>query len=79
MTAISADGIVNMPSPHSVQETAEKFKSILETHGVDLFAVMDHSGGAEKIGLKMPPTQLLIFGSPESWYSAHAGFSECRD
>lgn len=66
MTATSANGIVNMPSHHSVQETVEKLKSILETKGIMLFAVIDHSGEAEKIGLTMPPTKLLIFGSPKA-------------
>ena len=66
MTATPANGIVDMPSRHSVQETAEKLKSILQTKGVTLFAFIDHSGEAEKVGLKMPPTKLLIFGSPKA-------------
>lgn len=66
MSATPANGIVNMPSRHSVQETAEKLKNILEAKGVTLFALIDHSGEAEKVGLKMPPTKLLIFGSPKA-------------
>jgi len=41
-------------------------KGILQTKGVKLFAIIDHSGEAEKAGMKMPPTKLLIFGNPKS-------------
>ena len=66
MNATPANGIIEIPSHHSVQETAEKLKNILQTNGVTLFAFIDHSGEAEKIGLKMPPTKLFIFGSPKA-------------
>ena len=59
-------GIVNVPTNHSVGETVEKVKSILQSKGITLFALVDHSGEAEKVGLKMPPTKLLIFGSPKA-------------
>jgi uncharacterized protein (DUF302 family) len=39
---------------------------ILQAKGVKLFAVVDHSGEAERLGLKMPPTRLLIFGNPKA-------------
>ena len=59
------EGIVQIPSHHSVDETVEKLKTILKSKGVTLFALVDHSGEAEKVGLKMPPTKLLIFGNPK--------------
>jgi len=59
-------GIVDVPSDHSVDETVGKLKTILQTKGVTLFALIDHSGEAEKVGMKMLPTKLLIFGSPKS-------------
>jgi uncharacterized protein (DUF302 family) len=59
-------GIVDLASQHSVDETVERLKGILHAKGVKLFAVIDHSGGAEKAGMKMPPTKLLIFGNPKS-------------
>jgi uncharacterized protein (DUF302 family) len=59
------NGIVDVPSNHSVDETVEKVKGILQSQGVTLFALIDHSGGAEKVGMKMPPTKLLIFGNPK--------------
>ena len=63
----SADnGIVNKPSNHSVDETIAKLKGILEAKGVKLFALVDHSGEAEKAGMTMRPTKLLIFGNPKA-------------
>ncbi len=60
------NGIVTKPSAHSVDETVEKLKNILQAKGVTLFALVDHSGEAEKVGMKMPPTKLLIFGNPKA-------------
>ncbi len=62
----TAKGITAIPSNHSVDETVDKLKAILQSKGVTLFALIDHSGEAEKVGLKMPPTKLLIFGSPKA-------------
>ena len=59
------EGIVRIPSLHSVDETVDKLKTILQSKGVTLFALVDHSGEAEKVGMKMPPTKLLIFGNPK--------------
>jgi len=59
------EGIVKIPSHHSLDETVEKLKTILKSKGVALFALVDHSGEAEKVGLNMPPTKLLIFGNPK--------------
>src|SRR6202041_914428 len=58
--------IIDKRSNHSVDETVEKLKNILESKGVSLFALVDHSGEAEKAGMKMRPTKLLIFGSPKA-------------
>ena len=59
------NGIVCKKSKHSVDETVEKLKATLEAKGVTLFALVDHSGEAQRVGLAMPPTKLLIFGSPK--------------
>jgi len=61
-----ANGIVDKLSHHSVEQTVEKLKGILLSKGVMLFAIVDHSGEAEKVGMKMRPTKLLIFGSPKA-------------
>jgi len=66
MALPKANGIVDTPSNHSVEQTVEKLKAILQAKGVTLFALVDHSGEAEKVGMKMPPTKLLIFGSPKA-------------
>ena len=58
-------GMIDVPSPYSVPETLARLESILKERGVTVFVRVDHSGEAEKAGLKMRPTQLLIFGSPK--------------
>jgi uncharacterized protein (DUF302 family) len=58
-------GMIDVPSPYSVSDTLTRLESILKERGVTIFARVDHSGEAEKAGLKMRPTQLLIFGSPK--------------
>ena len=64
--ALNSDtGIVDIQSNHSVDQTVERIKGILNAKGVTLFAFVDHSGEAEKVGMEMPPTKLLIFGSPK--------------
>jgi len=65
MAAEPDNGIVTIPSNHSVVDTLEKLKAMLQAKGITLFAVIDHSGEAEKAGLKMPPTKVLIFGNPK--------------
>jgi len=60
-----SNGIVNIPSNHSVDETVARLQEILGARGVKLFALVDHSGEAEKAGMTMPPTKLLIFGNPK--------------
>ncbi len=66
MTPNRDSGIIDIPSNHSVDETVEKLKRILEAKGVTLFALVDHSGGAEKVGMTMRPTKLLIVGNPKA-------------
>jgi uncharacterized protein (DUF302 family) len=59
-------GIIDRPSNHSVEQTVNGLKNILHSKGVTLFALVDHSGEAERVGMKMRPTKLLIFGSPKA-------------
>jgi len=65
MAALPENGMVHLASTRSVAETLAKLESILKAKGVMVFARVDHSGEAEKIGLKMRPTQVLIFGNPK--------------
>jgi uncharacterized protein (DUF302 family) len=66
MTLSRDKGIIEIPSNHSVDQTVERLKGILEAKGVTLFTLVDHSGEAEKAGMRMHPTKLLIFGSPKA-------------
>ncbi len=66
MAVTTKSGIIDKPSNHSVDQTVEKLKNILQAKGVTLFALVDHSGEAAKAGMKMRPTKLLIFGSPKA-------------
>ena len=64
MATTADNGIVQIPSKHSVQETVAKVETILAAKNVRLFAIVDHSGEAEKVGLTMRLTKVVIFGSP---------------
>jgi uncharacterized protein (DUF302 family) len=66
MTPAPGNGLITKPSAHSVDETVEALLSALRARGVSLFALVDHGGEAAKVGLSMPPTKLLIFGSPKA-------------
>ena len=63
--ADSADGIVRIKSNHSVTATINKLESVLENKGMTIFNRVNHTAGAEKAGLKLRPTELLIFGNPK--------------
>lgn len=60
----TGNGIVSQRSQHSVDETVARLEKILESKGVKVFALVDHSGEAKKAGMEMRPTKLLIFGNP---------------
>jgi uncharacterized protein (DUF302 family) len=59
-------GITTIPSPHSVDQTVDALTRTLAARNVNLFATIDHSGEASKVGMTMPPTKLLIFGNPRA-------------
>jgi uncharacterized protein (DUF302 family) len=58
--------MVHLSSPYTVSETLQRLESTLKSRGVTIFARIDHSGEAEKVGMKMHPTQLILFGSPKA-------------
>lgn len=60
------NGLIHLSSPYSVPETLARLESIVRSRGINILARIDHSGDAEKAGLVMPPTKLLIFGNPKS-------------
>jgi uncharacterized protein (DUF302 family) len=60
------NGLIHTASPRSVPETLQRLRTILESKGLTIFATVDHSGEAAKVGMQMKPTQVLIFGSPKA-------------
>jgi uncharacterized protein (DUF302 family) len=58
------DGIITKASPHSVGDTLARLERLLKAKNLTLFAVVDHSGEAERVGQHLPDTKLVIFGSP---------------
>jgi len=66
MTRPGDSGIITRPSRHSVAQTVEGLTAVLRAKGVTLFALVDHTGEAAKVGMTMPPTKLLIFGNPKA-------------
>lgn len=61
-----SSGIVSISSAHSVDETVARLQGVLEARGIALFALIDHSGEAEKAGMPMQNTKLVIFGNPKA-------------
>src|SRR5262245_36518332 len=61
----SENGLIQLRSHHTGTETLQRLQSILGEKGMQVFALIDHSGEAEKAGLKMPSTKVLIFGNPK--------------
>jgi uncharacterized protein (DUF302 family) len=59
------NGMLHLSSPYSVPETLKRVESLLQEKGLTIFCRVDHSGEAEKVGLNMHPTQLILFGSPK--------------
>jgi len=60
------NGLTQVPSPYSVDETVQRLQAAFAQKVLQVFAFIDHSGEAEKVGLKMRPTKVLIFGSPKA-------------
>ena len=59
-------GIISQPSPYSVPETIDRLASLLQAKGIPIFARIDQQVEAEKVGLSLRPTQLLLFGNPKA-------------
>ena len=59
------NGLIRVASRYSIEETVRRLQAAFGEKGLQMFALIDHSGEAERVGLKMPPTKLLILGSPK--------------
>lgn len=62
---VQENGLVAVASHYSVEETVNRLKAAFAEKGMQIFAVIDHSSEAEKVGLTMRPTKVVIFGSPK--------------
>jgi uncharacterized protein (DUF302 family) len=60
------NGLIRVDSHYAMDETVRRLQESFTQKGLQIFAVIDHSGEAEKVGLKMAPTKVLIFGSPKA-------------
>lgn len=66
-TAVAADaGLVKIKSPHSVKQTADKLEAALKAKDLKVFARVDHAAGAKKVDKELRPTEVVIFGNPQT-------------
>ena len=63
--AHAVDGLVAVKSNHSAADTMARLEAQVKQRGLNVFARVDHAGGAAKIGKTLRPTELLIFGNPQ--------------
>jgi len=59
------NGLITVASSFSVRETIERLVSFATSHGLAVFARIDHADGAAKAGLPLRPTELVLFGNPK--------------
>ncbi len=64
-TPPSVEGILTRSSPFSVEETLQRLQEAIHSRNLILFAHIDHSGEAKRVGLKMQEAHVLIFGNPK--------------
>ena len=65
MDGVPANGLIHLPSQHSVDDTLQRLRALLAEKNITIFVLVDHGGEAAKVGLQMRPTKLLIFGNPK--------------
>ena len=64
--ACAADGLIALKSPYSAKDTMNRFEDLAKQRGSNVFARVDHAAGAAKVGKSLRPTEVLIFGNPQS-------------
>lgn len=65
LTAMADAGMVHQASPYNVEETGDRLEAVLKAKGMTVFTRINHTLGAEKVGKKLRPTQVIIFGNPK--------------
>jgi len=63
--ALAVDGMISLPSPLSVNATSDRLVTLLESKGMTVFNRIDHAAAAQKAGVELRPTTLIIFGNPK--------------
>ena len=63
---VETHGLVTLESAHSMEETIERVRAVLRAKQIEEFCLIDHSGEAERAGLTMPNTKVIMFGNPKA-------------
>jgi uncharacterized protein (DUF302 family) len=66
MPSSTDSGLVHVRSSQSVAEALGRVEALATARGLTIFARIDFSGDAQRAGLAMRPTQLLLLGSPRA-------------
>ena len=62
---MAAEGLINVQSDFNVKETTDRLESILNEKGMTIFNQINHSDAAQKVGVELRETRLIIFGNPK--------------
>lgn len=62
---IAAEGMVTVKSNHSVETTVDNLESVLKDQGMTVMGRINHTEGADKAGMALRPTEVVIFGNPK--------------
>ncbi|MDK8462539.1 DUF302 domain-containing protein [Marinobacter sp. SS13-12] len=65
LSVLAAEGMVTVKSNHSADATADKLEAVLEEKGMTVMNRINHTTGADKAGLELRPTEVVIFGNPK--------------
>ena len=65
-TVYAGEGMLNVESRFSVENTANRMENILKKKGMTIFNTINHSQSAGKVGIQLRETQLIIFGNPKA-------------
>src|SRR5215472_54038 len=63
--SMADDGLITVASAFSVRETIDRVVAFAGAHGLTVFARVDHAEGAAQVGMRLRPTELVIFGNPK--------------
>lgn len=61
----AANGVIDIASQHTVEQTANKLEKVLLSKGMKVFQRINHAEGAKSVGISINPTELIIFGNPK--------------